>query len=326
MAKIVRRRLQVVGRSTLAVTLPSEWVRRLRLGKGEEVALIIHGNSLAVMPLEKGEEEKTVEVQIDRDQVILERQLLTHYLSGYTTIVIKSSRPLTLDEKHSVGRLLSRLAGLEIVEEKADLIVIRDISDPTVLPVKQVIKKMHEIALSMQSDAIVSLINCNRMLAEDVVSRDEIVDRLYFLVVKQLRAASADPLLAAKLNITPLECLDLRTVAKSIENMGDYAEEIGSLALEECSREAREFSDELMELSSRINDIHAKAMESLMKRDVVLAESVISMEAEFKKKTTELLELTAKKSDRVLVKMHRVIDNLRRIAECGRDIADIVVP
>ncbi|RLG52593.1 MAG: hypothetical protein DRN96_02350 [Thermoproteota archaeon] len=326
MARVVKRRLQVVGRSTLAVTLPSEWVKRLKLKKGEEVALIVHENSLTVMPLRRGEREKVAEISIDRDRIILERQLLTHYLSGYTTIVIRSHRPLTLDEKQSIGRLLSRLAGLEIVEEKADLVVIKDISDPTVLPVKQVIKKMHEIALSMQMDAVTSLIKCDRMLAEDVISRDKIVDRLYFLVVKQLRAASADPLLAAKLNITPLECLDLRTIAKSIENMGDYAEEIGALALEECSREAREFSNELIDLSKHIYSIHSKAMESLMERDVVLAESVIAMEAEFKEKASKLIELIAKKSDGMLVKMHRVIDNLRRIAECGRDIADIVVP
>jgi phosphate uptake regulator len=73
----------------------------------------------------------------------------------------------------------------------------------------------------MVDDAVKAFLDRNSGLGRMVVQRDEEVDRLYFTFSPGfIRSALIDPLLAKKLNTTPLTLLDFRVAAKFIEDAG----------------------------------------------------------------------------------------------------------
>lgn len=59
------RRIQRVGTSSLVVTIPKEWARRLNLEPGSQVMLIDEGDSIRVKPV-SGNEEAAIELDLSR--------------------------------------------------------------------------------------------------------------------------------------------------------------------------------------------------------------------------------------------------------------------
>jgi phosphate uptake regulator len=59
-----------------------------------------------------------------------------------------------------------------------------------------------------------------------VASRDDELDRLLWMVSKQMHALLEQPRLAAKLSVRPAEALNLFLAARALERMGDHAAKI----------------------------------------------------------------------------------------------------
>ena len=61
-----------------------------------------------------------------------------------------------------------------------------------------------------------------------IASRDDEVDRQYFLLVRLIRSAMMDRKLASKLNLSNIDILDYRIAANHLESAGDYIVDFAS--------------------------------------------------------------------------------------------------
>lgn len=110
------RKIQRVGTSSLVVTLPKEWARRLGLQPGSQVLLIDEGDSIRVKPVDN--DSGGIVIDLSRVPERLAASIpLCLYLSGYAEAEVVFPDQSSLEE--AKARSLN-LVGLQIYESMED--------------------------------------------------------------------------------------------------------------------------------------------------------------------------------------------------------------
>lgn len=334
MNKVDVRKLQKTGGSTYLVSLPKEWITKNKLKKGDPVAIFeTNEGSLIIDPkYTEREELKSVMIEIPKSNPLkvgfdLGREITASYLFGYDAITIVSEKNISPNERDSVKKTIQKLIGIEIVEETAKSISLQCLVSPG-FPLNKSLERTYRIASQMHQDAITALIEGDRKLAQNVIERDDDVDRLYFLTVRQLRAAIQDPKIAKKIGVSAIECLDYRVVAKSIEFLADLATDIAERYLKMNDLKlGSQAVDYISEISKLAFEMSTKAMDALKTHSMKLAIDVID---KYRPNILEKIDFTREhlksgKYGTSSVHIEAILDNLDRISEVGVDIADLIM-
>lgn len=325
MSKMEIRKLQKTGGSTFLLSLPKDWIKRMGLKQGDLVAIIERGDGALLVDPRYSEKEKLKVASIDIDSTPnFSREITANFLYGYDIIRIRSKNGITAEQRESIKHSLQQLVGVEIVEESANEITLQCLLSPSAVSLRRTIKRTYLIAARMQEDAVTAIKDKNLNLAESVVVRDEDVDRLYFLMVRQLRSAIMEPRLAEKMGVSPIECLDYRVAVKSLESMADYSVKIAEqvhLLLDVNVPE--KIIENILSINRIAHEMHSNAIEALVRKDSVLASKTIAMKAQRNQAVETAYKSLVGEPVEVSIPLSTVIDMLDRISECGVDIADL---
>ncbi|MCC6012817.1 MAG: hypothetical protein LM593_00350 [Candidatus Verstraetearchaeota archaeon] len=320
------RKLQKSKSGSFLISIPKEWVKKKGLDSGSLIKLIeSEEGGLVLLP--EGEEEKEENIAIIKTIENLEKQIRTQYLLGANTIIVDLGKKISSTIREEIKNAISKLIGLEIIEEGINSITIQCLLQPTSIPVKSVLKRSYSLAASMHRDAEIALLEGDIELAEVISKRDEEVDRLYFLIVRQLRSAIRNYSIAEKLGVKPIECLDLRMAAKYIEGIADQSEIIAKNVVKIHNEKIdidKEIINELLEISHMAYNLHEEASQALFKRDVKLANKVISKNNEFKNKVFKFNELLLVKQSKFSTIINSITMHIYQIGEYGIDLAELV--
>lgn len=329
------RKLQKTGGSTYLVSLPKEWILKNKLNQGDPVAIFEtnQGNLIIDPKYTERDELKNFTIEIPKIKTAkpgfdLGREITAGYLFGYDTISIISEKNISPIERDTVKRTIQKLIGIEIVEETAKNISLQCLLSTTALPLDKSLERTYRIASQMHRDSITAFVDGDPKLAQNVIERDDEVDRLYFLTVRQLRAAIQDPKIAKKIGVSAIECLDFRVIAKSIEFLADLATDIAQrfLKLENVKIEP-EITEYIHEISKMAFDMSTKAMDALNTHSMKLAIDVIDncRPNVLKKIDFTREQLKSGKFGIGSVHIEAILDNLDRISEVAVDIADLIM-
>ncbi|MDH5807114.1 MAG: phosphate uptake regulator PhoU [candidate division WOR-3 bacterium] len=317
------RRLQKSKGGSFLISIPKEWVMKNKLDSGSILKIVESEGGSLIISVE-GEELES-QTSFIKEEENLEKQIRTHYLMGADIIVIDLKTKITPMIRERVKEAISKLIGLEIVEEGTNTITIQCLLQPTSMPLINILKRAYSLAASMHKDAEEALLNNDIERAEIVIKRDEEVDRLYFLIVRQLRSAVRNQRLAEKLGIKVVECLDLRMAAKYIESIADYSEGIAKNVRKIYGEKINyEIMDGLKELSKTAYLLHYDAINALFKRDVKIANKVIEKNKELVDKMISVNELLSNKQQKFSTILNTVAMYMYNIGECGIDLAELV--
>jgi len=93
------RKVQRLGPSTLAMTLPAEWAKEHGVNKGDEVSLRMGGKgTLTVLPESVSTEESKAVINADGlDAQSLERAIVAQYVLGRRVIHVRSEGRSTVN-------------------------------------------------------------------------------------------------------------------------------------------------------------------------------------------------------------------------------------
>ena len=180
------------------MSLPIKWVRDIGLEAGDTLTLTPMPNrTLLVSPSAVSKENSALKATIDyvhSDSAENNlRILISHYLVGYDVIRLTTKKGFSAyDRKFIKDSVRQKLIGLELVEESRNELVFQCLLNYNDLPLSRVIKNMYGLVLSMLEDSMSALRDHNVEIAEDVVQRDDDVDRFYLLSVRQLKALIDD--------------------------------------------------------------------------------------------------------------------------------------
>jgi phosphate uptake regulator len=221
------RKIQITGGSTHVVSLPKKWVDRSGLGRSDTVA--IHeepDGSLLLIPHSEGRTKQKallVELPDHPSSAEVVRQMVGAYLAGADEIQVRSKGKMDPKVRNYVRDIARSLVGVEILEESGSTLTLQDLVGVSDMDLRKTLTRMQRIARLMMDDAVAALQARDVEAARNVAQRDDELDRLLWMVSKQMHALLERPRLAAKLNVRPAEALNLFLAARALERMGDHA-------------------------------------------------------------------------------------------------------
>jgi phosphate uptake regulator len=222
-ARVHVRRVQRVGYSSLAVSLPKRWARKWGVDKGSKVVIReLPDGTLLLAPetaagAASGRWKALLELP-DGTEAEVERGVIALYEAGYDAIRVVAP-PAALG---ALGRLTRRLSGVEIVEEGPGYAVLEVVLDHASLGFGRILDRMSSLVGESLGDLAAYAGGAGPEVLDRVVARDDELDKFYFLLVRQASMCFRRPHLLRELGLSDAaEILPSLYYGKTLERMGD---------------------------------------------------------------------------------------------------------
>ena len=324
------RKVQRLGPSTLAMTLPAEWAREHDVEKGDEVSIRMGGKgTLTVLPESASTEESEAVIHADNlDAGAVERAIVAQYVLGRRVIhVEKADGALESEHINAVYKAETQLMGLGVIEETPESIAIRCSVDPEDFTLDNLLERLENTGSTMRGEAIKALAHGNADLAQRALNRERQANKIFVLLLRLIFTAYQNPNLCRAVGLdSSFPLIGYRSVAKNLELTADNAEDIAEIVIEAegnaldvdsaTLRRIREFTDQVDELTS-------VAVRAVVERDYDLTITCRSLFAQISDREQEILDDLPELSNTDLLAVREVLVSLQETAQYAMRNAEI---
>ncbi len=312
------RKVFFSGKSSYIITLPKRWVEENEIKAGDDVLVSVGKNFITIYPKKMETKRKFASIDAKglRHEALL-RRIISYYLAGFDSLKI---RVYNEEQRGAITRASEILMGVEIIEDLGREIALEIFLDNSRLRTDDIMRRMANTCVAMVSDYCSALKNYDRYLCTSIIAREREVDRLHFLLLRQLKLAVLHADVAANLDIPVEKVHEYRTVVRALERVADHAANMAT-SLMELGREI----EELCEFVEVDLDMLRTAVVAFLENEIELAEVVLEDfdEVELIEKRLYKIVLNANVEEAVLLKS--ILESLSRIASYSADIAEVVV-
>jgi|GEM_PF-2459464 phosphate uptake regulator len=300
------RKIQKTGRSTFIVSLPSEWVDKKGVNKGDAVYIEENENGSLTLSLKKSERApKSSRILVSSQSFESSlRNVVSAYVGGADKIVLRGQGISTVAEE--ARRILS---GVEIAEETGEEITLQILTFET-LSIDTIFKRSFNVTQGMFTLAMGSYRTGEDSSVELSRKEDE-VDRLYLLLLRNLSTG----------NSPSNEAVFKAIAAKGMEKISDHV-------LDLCVSGKSVMPDQrIANLLEKSSKVYICAFDSFSKKEVDSKEFSDAKEAYISdfKKIDHLLK-KEKDASKMLVlkslseKCNKIVRYSEDIMESGCDL------
>lgn len=320
------RKIQSVGSGTYTVSLPKEWAESQDVATGDIVTLHTHIDGVLVIQTEEDEDDvcRRITVPVTEDDTrILEQTLRAAYVAGTKEVILDGTGPFTADQRRVVNDVAQNLSGVTVTKESETKITVRTLLDAEEVSVRQSVRQLKFVALSMHRDATAALTDGANH--GDLKDRDDQADRLYAMIDRSFARGLERLDEMDALGATRPELFELWATTRELERIADHAEAIGISAsrtddsaegtltdeIETIGKEAREIVAEAT--SVIIGDMGAETARQTLNRRNQVCEDISTLERQLIESSADAPHLC------------RILHRLRRTAEHGGNIAELAI-
>lgn len=198
----MKRKVIQIANSTQLISLPRKWTQKYGVKKGDEIEVEEKGNKLLI-GTEKGIELNKIEIDmtgLDRTSILY--CIRSFYRNGYDEVILKFQEPYTLhlrkNEKVKViaviHEVVSKLTGFEIIEQKENSCVIKDISETSQKDFDVALRRVFLLLLDVNKDLLDGTKNDDRVLVETIEDKHNSVLKFVSYCLRILnKKGYADP-------------------------------------------------------------------------------------------------------------------------------------
>jgi len=291
MYKIVEnRKVQRFGRSTLMVSLPSEWVKSVGLKPGDIVRIEVREDgSLLIIPeilIERKLKEKESIIKIDHTtpEEVLVRSIYAMYIAGFDKIVIECTEQYILTQQlHAIRNIVRMLIGAEIVEQTANKVTIQVFIDVEKYGLENLVLRMINSLKSMLDFLLLSIRSGRQEHLKELMELEYELDRIHALAVRYtyvLNMFGGTPFLT-----------EYRALIKDLEDIGDAltnVAEVFSRNSNMLKKMSKCLSYQLEELKEMLFYVFDLIYDSLTKEDAYTATKAVDMSIEISKYVSKM--------------------------------------
>ncbi|UXD22329.1 hypothetical protein IPA_03580 [Ignicoccus pacificus DSM 13166] len=209
---IEQRKLVKLGKSTLVISLPAEWVRKKGLKAGDTLTLYIDENEITIIPSTLGSSHKiTATIRVKRiEDEVLYRMIVSAYIAGAQDITIElEDTSLMKEVLKQVKNATSHLIGLEMVDQSLNKVVLQAFTDVHAQSLESLINRILKLMILMLDHLKEEKIDLSYL--NDLENE---IDKLYRLTMR--RANLTHEFSRYSLTFLPSFLLMLETVSDSI--------------------------------------------------------------------------------------------------------------
>jgi phosphate uptake regulator len=324
------RKVQRLGPSTLAMTLPAEWAKEHNVEKGDEVSIRMGGKgTLTVLPESASTEESEAIIHADNlDAGALERAIVAQYVLGRRVIhVEKEDGALESEHINAVYKAETQLMGLGVIEETPESIAIRCSVDPEDFTLDNLLERLENTGSTMRGEGIKALAHGNPDLAQRALNRERQANKIFVLLLRLIFTAYQNPNLCRAVGLdSSFPLIGYRSVAKNLELTADNAEDIADIVIDAdgdgldvdsaTMRRIREFTDQVDEMT-------VLAVRAVVERDYDMTIKCRYMFHEIADREQEILDDLPELSNTDLLRVREVLVSLQQTAEYAMRNAEI---
>jgi phosphate uptake regulator len=329
----MERKIMSLGRSSLVISLPKNWVELNELKKSDVVSLAIQRDrSLVVFPHSENKKEPaeiTLHIEENEKDSSIIRKLIGCYLSGYACIKVISNSIFSVAQRKSIRNIV-RMLYMRVMVSDAKNMHIQTLIDESRASLELAINRMHVISGSMCSDMLNALKTGDLMLAKAVFSLDDDVDHFSYFTLRLLRSAAQNPALANELSISTLDCMDYQTLVRRIEHVADYCADIAKYIIM-LGQNLDKIPDQVLTLmfqgGKQAVGLYDRAVENFFSKNVTDSVEIMEGEQEVEVLDQEIASkaFMHKQENVVTCAICSIRDDIRRIAESAADIAEVSI-
>ena len=181
----IKRKVIQIANSTQLVSLPRKWSQKYGVKKGDEVEVEEQDNKI-VININKGVELKSKEIDVtglDRTTILYYIQNL--YRAGYDEIKVIYNNPVTthfrLSKNVNVITVLhnevNRLIGYEIIQQKENFCIIKDISNSSVQEFDTVFRRIFLLLKDASSELFKGAMDMDIKLIETLEEKHDSITK-----------------------------------------------------------------------------------------------------------------------------------------------------
>jgi phosphate uptake regulator len=324
------RKVQRLGPSTLAMTLPAEWASEHGVEKGNEVSLRMGGKgTLTVLPESVSNEESEAIVHASElDAEAVERALVAQYVLGRRVIRVETADD-ALDSEHinAVYNAEGQLMGLGVVEETPESIAIRCSVDPEDFELDNLIERLENTGSTMRGEAIRALAHDNPDLAQRALNRERQANKIFVLMLRLIFTAYQNPNLARAVGLSDgFPLIGYRSIAKNLELTADNAEDIAEIVLESSGNPPDVDGStmrRIRDMSEGVDEVSQLAVEATVHRDYDRYVAARERFREISQREQEILDDLPEMSNADLLQIREVLVSLQQSAQYAMRNAEI---
>ncbi len=324
------RKVQRLGPSTLAMTLPAEWASAQDVEKGDEVSIRTSGKgTLTVMPESASTEETEAIIHADNlDADAVERAIVAQYVLGRRIIRIENEDgALSSEHINAVYRAETQLMGLGVIEETPENISIRCSVDPEDFTLDNLLERLERTGRTMRGEAIKALAHGNPDLAQRALNRERQANKIFVLLLRLIFTAYQNPNLARAVGLdSGFPLIGYRSIAKNLELTADNAEDIADIVMEAEGHSLNVDNPtmrEIRDLTDQVDEITEIAVDAAVSRDYDRTIEARELFHEITDHEGEILAALPEMENGDLLRIREVLVSLQQTAQYAMRNAEI---
>lgn len=327
--KMELRRVQVTGGSSFMITLPKNWADSVGLKRNDTVGLQTQPDgSLVIHPA--GEQNgtdssvKTIDVKGITDRDLLYRMLVGAYIAGHDSIVLKCESGLSSMVANTASAFAQTAIGLEIMEESDDSIEIKDLMDQLEMRPAKSVERMKVLVRNMLNDTMDGLENKDPSDLEGMADRDREVDRLDWLISRQVNIHQKDITISRRMGMELCEVARCGSISRSLERIGDHAVLLAT-NLRPLIDDPTELDDEILDTGRSVITLMVDSVGTWSGRDMIKANACIERGETLVARSKEISSMADRLTGKPAMAAELIAGSVKRVAEYSMDIAEIAI-
>jgi phosphate uptake regulator len=324
------RRVQVTGGSSYIITLPKEWIKSLNIKKNDPLGIRIQSDgSLQLTPkITQEPQQKIKEFDVGRitKPTSLLQLLIGAYIAGYSSIKISSPSRMTTVIRNVIRSFTQLAIGPEVIEETETMVILKDLHNPIEMPFDRTLKRMHIIVKGMHEDVMRSFQTNDAAITKDILSRDDDVDRLHWLVARQYNILLQNASLAEKMNTTITMASTYFLISRIIERIGDHVVRISQHIPNLISNNLdRQIIKKILSAGMLSQEIFNKSISAFFKKDLNASTETVEALVKLEALCEEMDTLALQEKGIAALSIGYITESIRRIGEYAEDISENVI-
>ncbi len=318
------RKLQKTGNNTLIVSLPREWVVKNNLSPGRNVFIIELDKNSIMIKTEINENEKFCEVELQRVMEWTVREIISKYIQGYDTILVKGISSWKIG-KRVKDRILRILPGVDVIENGNNL-KIKVVIDTSRLNLEEIIKRNISTLIWMINSLADALANRDYALLREVESRDDEVDKMTILGSRQINEKVLNGISTIK-NMPKL--LYHKSVLEKIESMGDSIQVVASNATILLESGIKIKPASITRCCESLVSLLEKIPSGVVRKDMETGNYLIDESRRYVRDVLSKVRIekifVGRETPEVVEASALMVENLGRVAQVCREIGELII-
>lgn len=248
------------------ISLPSKWLRKNNLGKGDDITLNESGNELVINTEQISKEKQKETIDIQGLYPLINRKLRALYIKGIDELEINFEKSEDIEDFQK--NVINEFLGFEVIKHTQNTIFIKDITGVSDTDIDELIRRIFLILDSMFEELILGLTKKHSM--KPVIETDSSINKFVNFSLRLLNKKAYKDFSKTPQIYTILSQLEevgdtLKSIAKEFEKNKDISKNQISIL-----SEIRNLSNQLKELFFKFNQENAvdfsKKFESIKKK------------------------------------------------------------